>query len=97
MPDSARLGHSGDSSEGAEKWDYDAEADSRQPVSHADLQAAWDAGEQYDFRVLITGDHPWSGHTGAIASPFPPFKDWWVVLLDNGEECGVDRQLMRRV
>jgi hypothetical protein len=50
------------------------------------IERALDDGE--DVRVTITGEHPWSGHSGIVQSRQPPFEGWFVVLLDNGHECG---------
>jgi hypothetical protein len=44
------------------------------------------------LRVVIKGDHPNTGRSGEVVSEFPPFAAWWVVLLDDGTECGAPRE-----
>jgi len=43
-------------------------------------------------RVLITGSHPWAGHSGEfVRFEETPFGERPIVRLDNGQECFVTR------
>jgi hypothetical protein len=49
-------------------------------------------------RVLITGSHPWRGHTGRISSEFesesvPDLK--WVVAIDGAGNAAVSERDIR--
>jgi hypothetical protein len=51
-------------------------------------------------RVLVVGDHPWSGHAGVITGPFavpsaPDLK--WRVTLDIGADAAVSERDIRPV
>jgi hypothetical protein len=51
-------------------------------------------------RVLIVGDHPWSGHSGVITGPFtvpsaPDLK--WRVALDIGADAAVSERDIRLI
>lgn len=51
----------------------------------------FDRADLVGLRVLIHGDHPNAGRSGEVVSEFPPFDGWWVVVLDDGTECGAPR------
>ena len=46
-------------------------------------------------RILIVGDHPWTGHSGEIVDIMKTMMgSMWKVRLDNGMECGAkDRNI----
>jgi len=44
---------------------------------------------QPGLRVLVTGDHPWSGNTGTVKEKIKTLVgELWVVTLDNGGNAG---------
>lgn len=53
---------------------------------------------QPGVRVLVTGQHPWSGHSGVVEERIQTLVGaMWRVNLDNGMNAGVDDDNLKAV
>ncbi len=70
--------------------------DHERAVFAAKMQYADRVQIRAGMRVVLVGDHPWSGHSGVVEEALETLAGpMWSVHLDNGSNAGATTENMR--